>query len=277
MYDYGARNYDAALGRWMNMDPLAEMYPSKTPYHFVSNNPINRVDPKGLTDYKVNGEIRTIDDGHNDVTMNVSQKEFNKLEKKFEKGGTSYERYMNKMSVKNGFTTSESYADSETGGMGVSITQHKAGGDSYSDWSLSNSVSEKLAGGNDILGAALDATGIGNSAVGVLSKHAGYQLSAFKLGIAIQNDKKTFGYQTQLATGQVVGGIVGGATGAYIGQEIGGWIGGGVGFLCGGMGAIPGVLIGKAVGGAIGAYFGSEYVGEKGKTVANYLGEKAEK
>src|SRR5690606_3692107 len=49
-YDFGARNYDPALGRWLNVDPLAEVQPNKTPYHFVSNNPINRVDPTGMLD-----------------------------------------------------------------------------------------------------------------------------------------------------------------------------------------------------------------------------------
>jgi RHS repeat-associated protein len=46
-YDYMARNYDPALGRWMNMDPLAEkFYPSST-YNYTVNNPILLNDPDG--------------------------------------------------------------------------------------------------------------------------------------------------------------------------------------------------------------------------------------
>jgi RHS repeat-associated protein len=49
-YDYGARNYDPALGRWMNIDPLAEHSENITPYHYCSNNPMNRIDPTGMCD-----------------------------------------------------------------------------------------------------------------------------------------------------------------------------------------------------------------------------------
>lgn len=46
-YDYGARNYDPALGRWMNIDPLAGKWNSYSPYNYTLNNPVNFIDPNG--------------------------------------------------------------------------------------------------------------------------------------------------------------------------------------------------------------------------------------
>jgi RHS repeat-associated protein len=45
--DYGWRNYDAALGRWMGIDNLAEKYISSSPYHYAANNPISNYDIDG--------------------------------------------------------------------------------------------------------------------------------------------------------------------------------------------------------------------------------------
>ena len=83
-YDYGAREYDAVLGRFTTMDPMAEKYYAVSPYTYCVNNPIKFVDPTGmLTESPQTGSIRLsfwdkIKNAFNDLfsfTVDISSEE----------------------------------------------------------------------------------------------------------------------------------------------------------------------------------------------------------
>ncbi len=68
LYDYSARYYECAIGRFTMVDPLAEEYYSISPYDYVGNNPLKYTDPTGMSPVII-ADVYDIDPDSKKVTI----------------------------------------------------------------------------------------------------------------------------------------------------------------------------------------------------------------
>lgn len=61
--------YDPALGRTFQQDPMGELFYDHSPYSWVKNNPLLRIDPSGMTDFTFNkktGEVTQVGEANDE-------------------------------------------------------------------------------------------------------------------------------------------------------------------------------------------------------------------
>jgi RHS repeat-associated protein len=99
--------YDARLGRRWNVDPMAHEREWLSPYNFVQNNPILRVDPTGALDTKYedeNGNLLAETNDGNSSTVIISSEKENQFKKDLKAGkseGWQDQKDFNKYLIKN--------------------------------------------------------------------------------------------------------------------------------------------------------------------------------
>lgn len=86
-YDYGARHYDAILGRFTTIDPFAEKYHSISLYVYCGNNPVIRIDPTGM----IWDDIKDAERLKQNINIQITalNKDIDNIQAKLDKGGLS--------------------------------------------------------------------------------------------------------------------------------------------------------------------------------------------
>ena len=158
--DYGMRIYDARLGRFLSVDPIANDYPQLTPYQFASNTPIRAIDLDGLEAYvkpDAPGPYQFFEyhTGDNLYSSPAKNADFGKPIVKVQDNRTVSEK-ISSMAEKMDRAVVGSHEDHSFEG----------GGDAANSGYTSRSDFEALAKGSDKITDAARATAIGAAVVG---------------------------------------------------------------------------------------------------------------
>ncbi len=131
--DFGARFLTPFLGSWISPDPLASKYPSISPYTYCMGDPINYVDPFGLTNYVADNHTYVIKDGCNE-TINLSRRQYRKLFSQF------YDFHGDYWSMRRSIMDKKGYTDADGNPVLAASKITSGGNSSFSPLSILSSI-----------------------------------------------------------------------------------------------------------------------------------------